>query len=172
MTTIRLHRYAVFVAISTIILILIGGLVASTGSGLSVPDWPLSFGRFFPKMSGGVAYEHTDFVQLRAPDCGISRDPSGGLALLEGPQHLALGKETSHSRTSSARLSSVAGRSGRSHDMVAQSTNSDDAARGVRRHHPCRVSLAGNGYFQSSFLRAAGPASSGGCRLIANGVFE
>jgi len=33
MTTISLHRYAVFVAISAIILIFIGGLVTSTGSG-------------------------------------------------------------------------------------------------------------------------------------------
>lgn len=52
------HRYAVFVAVSTLVLIFIGGLVTSTGSGLSVPDWPLSYGKFFPKMVGGVAYEH------------------------------------------------------------------------------------------------------------------
>ncbi len=32
--------------------------MTSTGSGLSVPDWPLSFGRFFPPMVGGVFYEH------------------------------------------------------------------------------------------------------------------
>jgi len=32
--------------------------VTSTGSGLAVPDWPLSFGRFFPRMVGGVRYEH------------------------------------------------------------------------------------------------------------------
>lgn len=39
-------------------LIFIGGLVTSTGSGLAVPDWPLSFGQFFPPMVGGVLYEH------------------------------------------------------------------------------------------------------------------
>lgn len=39
-------------------LILAGGLVTSTGSGLSVPDWPLSYGRFFPPMRGGVFFEH------------------------------------------------------------------------------------------------------------------
>ncbi len=33
--------------------------MTSTGSGLSVPDWPLSFGGFFPEMTGGVEYEHT-----------------------------------------------------------------------------------------------------------------
>jgi len=32
--------------------------VTSTGSGLAVPDWPLSYGQFFPPMVGGVFYEH------------------------------------------------------------------------------------------------------------------
>jgi len=53
-----LHQFAVLVAVCTLILVFVGGLVTSTGSGLSVPDWPLSFGKFFPKMTGGVAYEH------------------------------------------------------------------------------------------------------------------
>jgi len=33
-------------------------MVKSTGSGLAVPDWPLSYGMFFPPMIGGVFYEH------------------------------------------------------------------------------------------------------------------
>jgi len=53
-----LHRFAVLVAASTLMLVFAGGLVTSTGSGLSVPDWPLSYGRFFPKMTGGVLFEH------------------------------------------------------------------------------------------------------------------
>ena len=53
-----LHRFAVFTACSTLVLVLAGGLVTSTGSSLSVPDWPLSFGQVFPKMEGGVFYEH------------------------------------------------------------------------------------------------------------------
>lgn len=32
--------------------------MTSTGSGLAVPDWPLSFGRWMPAMEGGVLYEH------------------------------------------------------------------------------------------------------------------
>lgn len=32
--------------------------MTSTGSGLSVPDWPLSYGTLFPPMVGGVFYEH------------------------------------------------------------------------------------------------------------------
>ncbi len=53
-----LHRYAVLVACSTLALIFAGGLVTSTGSGLSVPDWPLSFGKLMPEMRGGVLFEH------------------------------------------------------------------------------------------------------------------
>ena len=45
-------------AAATFILIFVGGLVTSTGSALAVPDWPLSFGKFFPRMEGGVLYEH------------------------------------------------------------------------------------------------------------------
>jgi cytochrome c oxidase assembly protein subunit 15 len=54
----RLHGFAAFVAFSTLFLIFVGGLVTSTDSGLSVPDWPLSYGRVFPPMVGGVFYEH------------------------------------------------------------------------------------------------------------------
>ena len=59
-----LHLYALLVAVSTAILIFAGGLVTSTGSGLSVPDWPTTYGWFmltFPvdKMVGGIFYEHT-----------------------------------------------------------------------------------------------------------------
>jgi cytochrome c oxidase assembly protein subunit 15 len=52
------HRFAVLTAASTVALIFAGGLVTSTGSGLSVPDWPLSYGKVMPKMEGGVFYEH------------------------------------------------------------------------------------------------------------------
>jgi cytochrome c oxidase assembly protein subunit 15 len=53
-----LHAGAIMLASATLVLIFIGGLVTSTGSGLAVPDWPLSFGQFFPRMVGGVFYEH------------------------------------------------------------------------------------------------------------------
>ena len=43
---------------ATLFLIFAGGLVTSTESGLSVPDWPLSYGRLMPPMVGGVFYEH------------------------------------------------------------------------------------------------------------------
>jgi len=52
------HRLAAFTAACTLLLIFIGGLVTSTGSGLAVPDWPLSYGMLMPPMVGGVFYEH------------------------------------------------------------------------------------------------------------------
>lgn len=54
-----LHRYAIFVAFSTFILIIAGALVTSNDAGLSVPDWPTTFGTFrMPRMVGGVLFEH------------------------------------------------------------------------------------------------------------------
>lgn len=46
-------------AVATLILLLAGGLVTSTDSGLAVPDWPLSYGGLFPPMVGGIRFEHT-----------------------------------------------------------------------------------------------------------------
>ena len=59
-----LRIYTAIVALSTATLIFAGGLVTSTGSGLSVPDWPNTYGWFmftFPleKMVGGIRYEHS-----------------------------------------------------------------------------------------------------------------
>lgn len=54
-----LHRYAKFIAFCTFILILAGALVTGNDAGLSVPDWPTSFGTFrMPRMVGGVKFEH------------------------------------------------------------------------------------------------------------------
>lgn len=53
-----LRAYTKIVAGSTFVLLLAGGMVTSTASGLAVPDWPLSFGQWMPPMEGGVLYEH------------------------------------------------------------------------------------------------------------------
>jgi len=54
-----LHRYAAFVAFCTFFLIIAGALVTGNDAGLSVPDWPTSFGSFrMPRMVGGVKFEH------------------------------------------------------------------------------------------------------------------
>jgi cytochrome c oxidase assembly protein subunit 15 len=58
-----LHRFSQFVVGCTVLLVLAGSLVTSTGSGLAVPDWPTTYGwnmfTFPPsKWVGGIFYEH------------------------------------------------------------------------------------------------------------------
>ena len=53
-----LHRFSLLVTGATFFLIIAGALVTSHDAGLAVPDWPLSFGKFFPKMDGNVFWEH------------------------------------------------------------------------------------------------------------------
>ena len=53
-----LFPFSFFVMLMTGLLILAGGLVTSHKAGLAVPDWPLSYGRFFPPMVGNIFWEH------------------------------------------------------------------------------------------------------------------
>lgn len=53
-----LHRYAILLAVCTLFLVMAGASVTSKEAGLSVPDWPLSYGQVMPEMQGGVFYEH------------------------------------------------------------------------------------------------------------------
>ncbi len=52
-----LHRYATLVAVCTLFLVIAGASVTSKEAGLSVPDWPLSYGQVIPEMTGGVLFE-------------------------------------------------------------------------------------------------------------------
>lgn len=54
----QLHRYACATFAAAFVLLIAGGLVTSTDSGLAVPDWPLAYGQMFPPMVGGILYEH------------------------------------------------------------------------------------------------------------------
>jgi heme a synthase len=56
-----LHRFAVFTACATFVLIVAGALVTSNDAGLSVPDWPTSFGYLVkvPHWVGGARFEWT-----------------------------------------------------------------------------------------------------------------
>jgi len=59
-----LFRFAALTAFATFLLIGLGGLVTSHGAGMSVPDWPNTYGYnmfAFPisKWVGGIFYEHT-----------------------------------------------------------------------------------------------------------------
>ena len=58
------HRIAWIVATATFLLIVVGGLVTSKGAGMSVPDWPTTYGYnmfLFPysKWVGGIFWEHS-----------------------------------------------------------------------------------------------------------------
>jgi cytochrome c oxidase assembly protein subunit 15 len=55
------HRFALLLAGWTFVLIIAGALVTSNDAGLSVPDWPTSFGSWYkiPRLVGGVKFEHT-----------------------------------------------------------------------------------------------------------------
>jgi heme a synthase len=64
------HRFAVFVVIWTVLLLIAGALVTSNDAALAVPDWPLSYGSLTPPMVGGIFYEH------------LHRLIAGGLGLL------------------------------------------------------------------------------------------
>jgi cytochrome c oxidase assembly protein subunit 15 len=52
-----LHRYAILAAVCTLVLVVAGASVTSKEAGLSVPDWPLSYGQVLPEMTGGVLFE-------------------------------------------------------------------------------------------------------------------
>jgi len=46
-------------AVSVYILVVLGGFVSSTGSGLACPDWPLCHGQVFPTFTTPVIIEYT-----------------------------------------------------------------------------------------------------------------
>ena len=63
-----LHRVALLTAVATFPLIFMGGLVTSHGAGMSVPDWPNSYGynmftfppsQWLGRQAGGIFYEHS-----------------------------------------------------------------------------------------------------------------
>ncbi len=60
----KLYGFACFMVAATLGLIAAGGMITSTGSGLSVPDWPTTYGENmftfpFSKWTGGIFYEHS-----------------------------------------------------------------------------------------------------------------
>ena len=52
-----IRRYTLVLACCTFVLVIAGGLVTSNDAALSVPDWPLSWGRLVPVLEGGIRYE-------------------------------------------------------------------------------------------------------------------
>ena len=54
-----IRRLAAAAAFLTVVLIVAGGVVTNTDSGLACPDWPTCVGSAMPRMTGNVAVEHT-----------------------------------------------------------------------------------------------------------------
>jgi cytochrome c oxidase assembly protein subunit 15 len=60
-----IHQFAKFVVAWTVLLFIAGALVTSKNAALSVPDWPKSFGTWFPslwQLAGGAFFEHSHRV--------------------------------------------------------------------------------------------------------------
>ena len=92
------HKFAVTVACITFVLLIAGALVTSNDAGLSVPDWPTSFGSIYkmPPMVGGIRYEHTHrliawFVGLLTIGIAISTWMVERRAWMNGLAFAALG---------------------------------------------------------------------------------
>lgn len=58
MTSRAFNRYCRIVVGFGLALVAAGASVTSTGSALAVPDWPLSYGKVLPPMTGGIFFEH------------------------------------------------------------------------------------------------------------------
>lgn len=59
------HKFAVLVFLWTLLLFVAGALVTSNAAALSVPDWPKSFGTWFPTLKqlvNGALFEHSHRV--------------------------------------------------------------------------------------------------------------
>src|SRR5262249_14483443 len=84
-----LHRFSTFLAGCTVLLILAGSLVTSHDAGLSVPDWPTSYGWnmfTFPRSMwvANILYEHGH--RLLASSCGFLLTVPAVWFWLEGPR--------------------------------------------------------------------------------------
>lgn len=56
------HRFAIAVCSSTVVLLVAGALVTSNDAADSVPDWPLAYGKIVPPLVGGIRYEYVHRV--------------------------------------------------------------------------------------------------------------
>ena len=57
-----MHRFSVFVTLTTLLLVIAGALVTSNDAAGAIPDWPLSWGKLIPPLEGGVLYAYAHRV--------------------------------------------------------------------------------------------------------------
>ena len=78
------------VAFGVFLLLVAGALVTSTESGLAVPDWPLSYGKFMPPMVGGILYEHGHRLVAAAVSTLVGLELGALLFFLKGRKTVKL----------------------------------------------------------------------------------
>jgi heme a synthase len=49
--------FSIAVVVSTLLLVVAGGLVTSNDAALAIPDWPLAWGKLVPPLEGGIRFE-------------------------------------------------------------------------------------------------------------------
>jgi cytochrome c oxidase assembly protein subunit 15 len=81
-----LHSFAIIATVATFLLIVVGGLVTSKGAGMSVPDWPTTYGYnmfLFPysRWVGGIFWEHSH--RLLASGVGLITLVLAAIAILK-----------------------------------------------------------------------------------------
>jgi heme A synthase len=81
----RLRRLTWIAALAVYLLIVIGGLVRITGSGLGCPDWPLCHGRVIPPLEKTALIEYTH--RLAASAAGLLLMALSAAAWRQAPRH-------------------------------------------------------------------------------------